>query len=110
MRDLKKYSSYRMIQEIKENVQESRRKWLLYLFAKAGEANSNNTSYQFWQQDNHPILLHSNADEFKRKLNYIHQNPVRAGWVFDAPAYLYSSASNYGQTESVLQEVTLYHI
>ncbi len=81
MRDLKKYSSYRMIQEIKENGQESRRKWLLYLFAKAGEANSNNTKYQFWQQDNHPIWLHSNADELEQKLNYIHQNPVRAGWV-----------------------------
>ncbi len=110
MRDLKKYSSYRMIQEIKENVQESRRKWLLYLFAKAGQANSNNTNYQFWQRDNHPVLLHSNADELERKLNYIHQNPVRAGWVLEASAYLYSSAGNYGQMESVLQEVTLYQI
>ncbi len=110
MRDLKKYSSYRIIQEIKDNIQESRRKWLLHLFAKVGEANSNNTNYQFWQQDNHPILLHPNTDDLERKLNYIHQNPVRAGWVSEASAYVYSSASNYGQIDSVLQEVTLYQI
>jgi putative transposase len=108
MRDLKKYSSYRIVKGIKENVQESRRKWLLYLFAKAGQANSNNTNYQFWQQDNHPILLHPNTDALERKLNYIHQNPVRAGLVSEASAYLYSSASNYEHMESVLPEVTLY--
>ena len=29
------------------------------------------------------------------KLNYIHQNPVRAGIVADAEHYLYSSAMDY---------------
>ncbi|MDW3197423.1 MAG: hypothetical protein R8G66_33910 [Cytophagales bacterium] len=29
------------------------------------------------------------------KLNYIHENPVRAGWVEEAEHYLYNSARNY---------------
>jgi hypothetical protein len=29
------------------------------------------------------------------KLNYIHQNPVEAGWVAEAEHYLYSSAIDY---------------
>ena len=30
-----------------------------------------------------------------QKLNYIHQNPVRAGIVYEAEKYVYSSAINY---------------
>jgi hypothetical protein len=39
IRDLKKYSSYRLLKEIKENSEESRREGMLYLFAKAGQSN-----------------------------------------------------------------------
>ncbi|MBC7398775.1 MAG: transposase [Mucilaginibacter sp.] len=105
MRDLKKFSSFRILQEIKQNPQESRKEWLLYLFAKAGKQNSNNKNYQFWQQDNHPIELHPTRNLFDQKLNYIHQNPVTAGLVNSASAYVYSSASNYEFNEGVLQEV-----
>lgn len=55
MRDLKKYSSRRILQEINKHPHESRKDWMLPLFAKAGNDNSNNKIYQFWQQDNHPI-------------------------------------------------------
>ena len=34
MRDLKKYSSHRILQEINQNPHESRKNWMLYLFAK----------------------------------------------------------------------------
>lgn len=105
MRDMKKYSSVKIIKEIIENPQESRKKWLLYLFAKAGKANSNNKIYQLWQQDNHPIELDPHLNLFEEKLNYIHQNPVTAGWVTEAAAYVYSSASNYEDLGGVLNEV-----
>ena len=32
---------------------------------------------------------------FKQRLNYTHENPVRAGIVENAEDYLYSSARNY---------------
>jgi putative transposase len=105
MRDMKKFSSVKIIKEIINNPQESRKKWLLYLLSQAGKANSNNKIYQLWQQDNHPIELDPHLDLFEQKLNYIHQNPVTAGWVTEASAYVYSSAGNYEGLGGVLNEV-----
>ncbi|MBB6108140.1 Transposase IS200 like [Mucilaginibacter lappiensis] len=107
MRDMKKFSSVRLIREIIENPTESRKQWMLRLLSDAGKANGNNTHYQFWRQDNHPIELHPHLNIFAQKLNYIHQNPVKAGWVTDASAYIYSSASNYMEKGGVLMEVEL---
>jgi len=108
MRDMKKFSSVRIIKEIIENPQESRKKWLLYLLAQAGKANSNNKIYQLWQQDNHPIELDLHLNLFEQKLNYIHQNPVTAGWVTEPSAYVYSSASNYDELGGILGEVEVF--
>jgi hypothetical protein len=55
MRDMKKFTSSKLLNAIQSNKEESRREWLLELFRKAGSENSNNKAYQFWQQDNHPI-------------------------------------------------------
>lgn len=94
LRDLKKFSSKAIITAIKENQQESRKEWMLDLFEKAGEKNSNNVHYQFWQQHNHPIILDSNF-LLDQKLNYVHDNPVKAGFVEKPEDYLYSSARDY---------------
>jgi putative transposase len=94
LRDLKKYSSKSIIKTIINNPQESRKEWMLKLFEKAGISNSNNKYYQFWQQHNHPIVL-NNVDIFEQKLNYIHENPVLAGFVDMAENYPYSNARNY---------------
>ena len=37
------------------------------------------------------------------KINYIHENPVRAGLVKQQWDWVYSSASNYQDEESVLE-------
>ena len=105
MRDMKKFSSIKIIQEIIGNLSESRRDWMLRIFADAGKANGNNTHYQFWEQENHPIELHPNSNLFSQKLEYIHQNPVKAGLVAEAADYLYSSASNYEEKGGILMEV-----
>jgi REP element-mobilizing transposase RayT len=52
LRDFKKYTSKKTIEAIQNNQQESRREWMLNIFEKAGEANSRNKTYQFWQKDN----------------------------------------------------------
>ena len=70
---------------------------MLELFRKAGAANSRNSEYQFWRQDNHPMELYSAAFIFQ-KLNYIHNNPVEAGIVDRPEHYLYSSARDYAET------------
>jgi len=66
-----------LIKLIGENIQESRREWLLNSFKKAAMANSNNTINQFWQQHNHPVELWSN-NVIQQKIDYTHSNPVEA--------------------------------
>ncbi len=108
MRDLKKYTSYTLLKEIKESPMESRKEWMLFLFVKAGKQNSNNTNYQFWQQESHPIELDLHSDIFEQKLNYIHENPVEAGIVDLAIDYTYSSARDYqGNKGSIEMDVLL---
>lgn len=93
MRDMKKFTSAKIIESIKKE-NESRRIWMLEIFSSAGKNNSNNTTYQFWQQDNHPIECDT-ADILEQKMDYIHENPVRAGFVEKAEDWVYSSASDY---------------
>jgi len=88
LRDLKKHTSKRIVENIAEEP-ESRREWLLSLLQKAGVENSKNQSYQLWRNDNHPIELHKPAT-ITQKLNYIHQNPVEAGIVENPEDYLYT--------------------
>ena len=73
---------------------EIRREWLMYMFGFFAKKNQGPSAHQFWQTDNHPIFLYT-ARVIQQKLNYIHNNPIRADWVGMAQHYIYSSASNY---------------
>jgi len=94
MRDIKKYTAMHLIKNIRENPQESRKEWMMSLFERAGKYNSNNTNYQFWQQDNHPLLIKDDT-QYAQTLEYIHNNPVNSGLVDDPLAYPWSSARDY---------------
>ena len=102
IRDLKKYTSRQLIKAIEENPQESRKEWLLSMFRNAGSHNPNNTKYQFWRQDNHPIECYT-AEVTQQKLDYIHNNPVETGIVQFAEQYVYSSAVNYADGQGLLE-------
>ena len=104
VRDIKKYSSKKIIQAIKENSTESRKEWMLNLFNFAGKNNANNKDYQFWKQDYHPIELNSN-EKIKQRLDYLHENPVRSGLVWAHWHYKYSSAIDYYTNENGLLKI-----
>ena len=104
IRDFKKFTSAKIIKAVEENTKESRRNWMLWIFKKAGENNNRNNNYQFWQQDNHPIEC-SIAEILSTKINYLHENPVRAGLVWRAEDYRYSSAIDYYTTGKGLLEI-----
>lgn len=93
LRDFKKYTSKQIIKAIKNNPRESRKEWMLLMFEKAGSKKSNVSRYQFWQHHNHPIELWS-TKVIRQKINYIHNNAVKAGFVTESAAWKYSSASN----------------
>ena len=106
IRDFKGFTSRKLLKMIEENAQESRRDWMLWMFERAGKKNSNVTNKQFWQQNNHPIEIWS-LKVFEQKLNYIHQNPVKAGFVTDPIDWKYSSARNYGNDDATILEIDL---
>ena len=106
IRDFKGYTSKKLLTAIKENPQESRKEWMLWMFERAGKKNSNVTSMQFWQQHNMPIEIWS-LQVFEQKLNYIHNNPVEAGFVVDPIDWKYSSARNYGNNDHTILEIDL---
>ncbi|GAA4422626.1 transposase [Pontibacter saemangeumensis] len=87
----KSYTAKKIIEAIEKNPQESRKEWLLYLFEHFAKTNTQYSNYHFWNYKNHPTLLHTNA-VLDQKVEYIHQNPVRAGLVTEPEYYLYSSA------------------
>jgi putative transposase len=108
IRDLKKFTSFKIIEAIEKSGEESRKEFLLRAFAYAGQKNSNNTYFQFWQQHSHPIEL-SNNKILDQKLEYIHNNPLEAGIVLSPEHYLYSSAVNYaGLPEKLIDVIFLY--
>lgn len=59
-------------------------------------------SYRFWQEGNHPVLV-SNENIMRQKLEYIHYNPVRRGYVDDPTHWRYSSARDYAGREGLIR-------
>lgn len=101
LRDFKKFTSKSITNAIAEG-NESRKVWMLNRFAFNTKLHSRNEKYQVWTHENHAIVLYSN-DFIQEKLEYLHNNPVRAGLVTRPEDYLYSSARNYADLESILE-------
>jgi hypothetical protein len=75
---------------------------MLWMFQRAARLNSNNTKHQFWQQHNMPIEVTS-YEMMQQKLNYIHMNPVVAGFVDEPQHWKYSSAIDYAGGKGLLK-------
>ena len=74
----KKFTSKQITKAIIEHPGESRKEWMLRIFKEAGDKNSRNVNYQFWQQDNQPKIIYT--QEFAaQKLEYIHNNLWKQG-------------------------------
>ena len=80
---------------------ESRREWLLDRFWFAGANDKRIKNYRFWQEGNYVEEIYT-MEFLMQKLNYIHQNPVRAEIVARPKDYLYSSALNYAGEKGLL--------
>jgi putative transposase len=106
LRDFKSFTSHKLRLAIEQNPSESRKEWMLQLMYSAGFANSNNRGFQLWQQDNHPIELSTN-EMMDQRLDYLHNNPVKAGFVTKPEEYLYSSARNYAGEAGLLKIMLL---
>jgi len=107
IRDFKKFTSKKIVAQI-QNETESRREWMLKLFEDEAEPSKRHKYYKFWQEGNHAIELFSEKFVWD-KINYIHNNPVEAGLVKQAHEWIYSSASNYQELESIIEVERISH-
>jgi len=102
LRDFKKFTSKAIVQAITDEPTESRRAWLLDRFYFRGRQDSKITNAKFWQDGSHAVEVLTPAFA-QQKLQYIHQNPVRAQIVQEPEAYVFSSASNYAGGHGLLE-------
>lgn len=99
---IKEHTSKALINTIKENNQESRKEWMLWMFKRAGSKSSNVKENQFWQHNNKPIELWS-TEVIEQKADYIHNNPVVSGFVTEAFHWKYSSAIDYSGGKGLIE-------
>jgi len=85
---------------------ESRREWLINRFEFNARKQNSNSQHQIWRRDNHPIILYS-PEAIITNLNYIHNNPVNAGYIDQPHHYRYSSAINYIDEEGLLDVILI---
>lgn len=106
LRDFKKYTSKQLTQNISENISESRKEWLLNLFGYAASIDKKVKHYKFWQEGNNIQPIYSES-YCKQKLDYIHQNPVKAEIVNCPEDYRYSSANDYMGNKGLVEIIII---
>ena len=102
MRGYKSYTAHMIIDFLHANGMTA----ILKQFEYFGKRNKKNLQYQFWQKGSHPKII-LNREILNQKLEYIHYNPVRQGYVDDPINWQYSSYRNYSGKEGLLPVVML---
>jgi len=103
MARFKSYTSRRLIQYFTEhNVSQ-----VLEQLAFYKKAHKNDRAYQFWQEGLHPEWVQNDA-MMRQKVDYIHANPVKRGYVDKAEHWRYSSARDYLGNEGLLEVCRLW--
>jgi putative transposase len=95
--DFKSYTARRIIDRLRETGSSSTIELLQYFKLP----HKTDREHQFWQEGSHPQMI---ADEAMmwQKLEYIHNNPVRRGYVDDPIHWRYSSARNYSKLPALV--------
>ena len=90
MADLKKFTAGKLLAQLRAE----RRTWLLDLLAVRKAAHKTRSTWQLWQEGCHPQAIYSDRT-MRQKIDYIHANPVRRGWVASPEHWRYSSAHEW---------------
>ena len=90
IRDLKRHTSWEIIRCLAEDGSLYALRQLEQAAIEAGRGNN----IQVWQEGYHPEAVFTQKF-FRQKLDYLHDNPVRKGYVGAPEHWLYSSAGQY---------------
>ncbi len=102
-RDMQRFKSYTAKQIIAYLEQQNSIR-LLQLLAFFKRAHKHESRYQVWEEGSHPQLIEPEA-VMRQKLEYIHYNPVKRGYVDKPEHWRYSSARNYLGVDGVIDVV-----
>ena len=100
-RDIQCFKSYTAT-EILQCLRDHGATRLLRLFEYFKRPHKTKSVYQVWEEGSHPQLIENEA-VLIQKLEYIHQNPVKRGYVDLAEHWRYSSARNYSDLEGLIE-------
>ena len=78
---------------------------LLWQLTRSRAPSSHHRLRRLWREGSHPKQILS-EDMMRQKLEYMHDNPVRRGYVDDPAHWRYSSARNYAGEEGLIPVVT----
>jgi putative transposase len=90
IRDLKRFTSRQLTQMMERD---GRTIWLRAMQRAAGKEGE----AKLWDDGFHPEQVYSEKF-FTQKCNYMHDNPVRAGYIANPSEWVYSSAAFYNET------------
>jgi REP element-mobilizing transposase RayT len=105
IRDMKKFTSHKISKAL-NNGHDSRKEWILNLMKYVGRCHPKDIEYKVWK-DGFDCFEIFQAKTFDQKLDYIHNNPVRAEIVEEPHHYLYSSARNYADMQGLLDVIVV---
>lgn len=103
LRDLKRFTA----KEIIKSIRNMNSPWLLNQIEYWKKKYKIDSNYQIWQEGFHPQQI-LNDDILKQKIEYIHFNPVKRGFVNKAEDWKYSSARNFLGDNQIIQLDSLY--
>jgi putative transposase len=99
--DFKSFTARRIIDWLRSRGEQA----LLGQLARENAAYKTDRPYQLWQEGNHPKQI-VGEEMMVQKLEYIHYNPVRRGYVDDPTHWRYSSARDYAGMPGLLPVAT----
>ncbi len=118
--DFKKFTSKKVINAIINNPQESRKEWMLIHFEEEEIKKRKNVScsiskpngsltdqtnrghYHLWRRGYDKYCIY-NVMMMRQKIDYLHENPIRAGIVEKPWEYIYSSYKNYCGEKGIIE-------
>lgn len=98
--EIRNFKSYTARQSI-DWYQNNNKQWILKQLSFSKKPHKSDQAFQFWQEGFHPKLIQTEV-MLNNKLDYIHHNPVKRGFVDKPEDWRYSSYRNFMGMEAVL--------
>ncbi len=102
MRDFKHYTARKIVESLKDE----NRTTFITVLQQAALSDGHGSQHKAWLEGNHPVLV-EDGFMFLEKLKYLHNNPVRKGFVDEPEHWVYSSARNYVQRDHTVLRVEI---